>query len=907
MCVSCLSTYAQINPYGKLCVNIEGPKGLTLKKIKVSASVGQVVYLPDTIIKNKAIFQKLYRGTYTLTASAENFETVYDTVRVEGDVTRSKALNITHREIVLPTVKIKGKARAIIYRGDTIQFNPEAVNKLQGDMAREILEQMPGVKIKGDEIQVHGHKVENTYVDGKKTFGDNPTTALDHVEANDVVHIQAYEDKDQKGIDNEKKHRGSWALNIITRSKMVNSHDGKILASVGRTLTDANVNHHDTRYALGGVLNFFSEDLIYSANLMANNENVSSTSNLRFLQIDNVNPTYGNNDCAGLSVNRAWNERTKGLKKLAIGYQYTRKDTESDKLTSDDYLPYDGQASRNYTQENIIKQIGRKHAINAGASFNLSKNISLGASVSQTFTRQDNDKRTIVSDVTGSSVSSGLNLYNRNAHGNATNGKISFFHDLRKWKYSVTADGSRGVNDFAEGRLDSISRQGYEYKVSEHLDIPGSDRDYKMGINVSASKVFKSMSQILKFKYGFDTERKIIQQSSWNLLTSALDSVNTYHYVNRMHMHNASASFETSLGKTYLTLAAGVKKETVSDDNEFGMRSHENYSFLTPDCKVGISTNGRNPFCLYSLNYTVSGSSPNIVQLRHQLDNQNPYFLSIGNPLLSPTITHQFYTADNIPLKHPGQMISLMASIAFMHNSIVNKTNYYDNDTYLPQLNYTTIAHSSVSTYDNAGGGMQARLMVNADHPLSSIRSNIHYALNANYMRMPFLYNDVADKTGTSDVGGFIGFNCNVIPKTRFFVRNSLYYMTSSCKYSNLSSKMLSYGLLASLQTDFYYNFFLKANYEYKLQHDATLKENRHENILNLYLGYKCLPQKRGEISVIVYDLLNSCNNRIVTMNQNFTRQSTQANYGRFISLNFSWTFRKYKSSPHTSIQDVNW
>ncbi len=903
----CLPTFAQINPYGKLHVNVHVPKGLVLKGVKVSASVNSLEYLPDTIIKNKAVFSKLYQGTYVLEASAENFETVYDTVRVEGDVTRHKDLRLTHREIVLPTIKVKGKTRAVIYRGDTIQFNPEAVNKLQNDMAREILEQMPGVEINGDEIQVHGHRVEHTYVDGKKTFGDNPITAFDHIEANDVVHIQAYEDKDQKNVSDEKRRRGSWAMNIITRSKMVNSHDGKVLASAGKTLTDADVNRHDTRYALGGAFNFFSEDLLYSANLMANNENVSSTSNLRFLQIDKVNPTYSNNNCAGLGLDKSWKERTKGLKRVTVGYQYTRKETESDRMTRDDYLPYDGQEARNYTQENIMKRTEGRHDILAGVTFGLSKNMTLSASVNQQFTKQNDENRTNISDVTGNALSSGLNLYSKNGHGNATNGRISLSHRLDKWNYSVAVNGSRGVNDFGEARLDSVSRQGYAYQVSEHLDIPGANRDYQLGVNASASTSLKSMEQKLRFNYSFNTERETVRQSAWNLLTSALDSVNTYHYINHRQAHRASASFETPLGKTYLTLTAGVKHETIRDDNEFGVGSHDHYSFLTPDCKIGISTRGKNPLCTYSLNYAVSGTSPNIVQLRHRIDNQNPYSLNVGNPLLAPTITHQLFTMDNIPLKHPGQAINLMASVEFLRNSVVSKTNYYDKDTYLPQLDYTTMAHSSVNTYDNADGGLHARFSFCADQPLSGIRSNIHYSLNADFMRMPFWYNEVADKTKTSHAGGFIGFNCNAVPKTRFMVRNSLYYMTSSCRYSSLRGKMLTYGLLATLQTDFYPNFFLKANYEYKLQHDATLQENRRESILNLYIGYKCMAHKRGEISVIAYDLFNSYNNRVVTMTQNYTRQSTQVNYGRYISLNFSWTFRKYKTSPHASLRDVDW
>ena len=298
----------------KLTVNVLGPKGVKVENVKVAVYFGNTALLPDTIIGNKALFSNhLYSGVYNIEATAKNFETVYDTIMMNNDRIYHKTIRLERREYTLPALKVKGKVRAVVYKGDTIQFNPEAVNKLQGDMAREILMQMPGVEINGNSISIYGNKVENTYVDGKKIFGDQPTTALDHVEADNVVRIQAFEDKKEKE-DEPQKRRGAWALNIITANKMVNSMDAKVLAAGGKTLGDKIPGQHNTRYAAGGAMNFFSEELHYSAKLMHNNENVASTSDLRFLQIEDVNPSYSKNSCAGVGFDRNWNKR----KKVAI-------------------------------------------------------------------------------------------------------------------------------------------------------------------------------------------------------------------------------------------------------------------------------------------------------------------------------------------------------------------------------------------------------------------------------------------------------------------------------------------------------------------------------------------------------------------------------------------------------------
>lgn len=56
----------------------------------------------------------------------------------------------------------------MVYRGDTIRFNPQGINILEDDVARNILEQMPGVEVSEQSVKVAGKDVEKTYVDGKR-------------------------------------------------------------------------------------------------------------------------------------------------------------------------------------------------------------------------------------------------------------------------------------------------------------------------------------------------------------------------------------------------------------------------------------------------------------------------------------------------------------------------------------------------------------------------------------------------------------------------------------------------------------------------------------------------------------------------------------------------------------------
>lgn len=84
--------------------------------------------------------------------------------------------------------------------------------------------------------------MEKTYVDGKKIFGENPMNALNHLPANDVVYISAYdEDEHKEQTRKNRKGKKRRVLNIETKSKLVNSKEGNLIASIGGNMEKNNL------------------------------------------------------------------------------------------------------------------------------------------------------------------------------------------------------------------------------------------------------------------------------------------------------------------------------------------------------------------------------------------------------------------------------------------------------------------------------------------------------------------------------------------------------------------------------------------------------------------------------------------------------------------------------------------
>ena len=183
---------------------------------------------------------------------ADGFIADSDTLYVHEGQTTQKDFYLTDRVIQLQAVTVKGKIPAMVYRGDTIRFNPQGINILEDDVARNILEQMPGVEVSEQSVKVAGKDVEKTYVDGKKIFGENPMNALNHLSANDVVYISAYdEDEHKEQTRKNRKGKKRRVLNIETKSKLVNSKEGNLIASIGGNMEKKQLADHDVRYGIG--------------------------------------------------------------------------------------------------------------------------------------------------------------------------------------------------------------------------------------------------------------------------------------------------------------------------------------------------------------------------------------------------------------------------------------------------------------------------------------------------------------------------------------------------------------------------------------------------------------------------------------------------------------------------------
>ncbi|MBR1575178.1 MAG: carboxypeptidase regulatory-like domain-containing protein [Bacteroidales bacterium] len=98
---------------------------------------------------------------------------------------------------------LKADVPPIALDKDTIIFRAAAVKVNKGEMAIDILSQMPGVEITESGAKVLNEEVTRVYVDGALLFGEAPMSALNNLPAEEVIDIRSYQEYANKDPDHK--------------------------------------------------------------------------------------------------------------------------------------------------------------------------------------------------------------------------------------------------------------------------------------------------------------------------------------------------------------------------------------------------------------------------------------------------------------------------------------------------------------------------------------------------------------------------------------------------------------------------------------------------------------------------------------------------------------------------------
>lgn len=416
-------------------------------------------------------FRKVPVGKVMILAEAEGFIPVIDSLMVEQGADNERFITMTDRIVDLQMVVVNGTIPALVYRNDTLKFTPDGMNFADDDAAREVLRRMPGVEFSEGQIKVGGKPIMKTYVDGRTSlFGDNPMTAIDHIKATDVAHIYAY-DEDEHPEEENPNHKGGRhrVLNIVTKSKMLNSYDGVLFGGVGPTLGET-LSGNDLRYAGGGSFNFFSDKWLLKLDAMQNNQNSNSTSPSRYFTTESPASTYSENSILGAKLERKWQGKKKGKDTSLSGeYNFSRIAPESMSYSETNYTPLPGMSytERQYISQDLTTSQDNRHVAKINFSSKTDKygNITANYSMNVRHHRDMNESEDL--NILDGVKMSDVRRINNSRKAQEHEADFSFKRNLgRKWQYMVKGNYSSKNEDNTENRFTNLDN-----RVSELLSL----------------------------------------------------------------------------------------------------------------------------------------------------------------------------------------------------------------------------------------------------------------------------------------------------------------------------------------------------------------------------------------------------------------------------------------------------
>ena len=221
-------------------------------------------------------FKNIIPGKKRMLASALNFKTtMMDLDILPGDNAFMVEVVPDYKD--LAAAYVSAEVSPIEIRGDTLVYQPAAVNTMAGESALEILRQMPGVEIKDNAIYINGQRVKRAYVNGTMLFGDNPMAPLNTLMADEVTQIKSFEEASVetrlKGDTHGEKDR---VIDIRTKEEFISAYDAYVQGAGGVDSAPREDGKPQLRYFAGANANFFSERFLFFLNTYSNNLGLNS-------------------------------------------------------------------------------------------------------------------------------------------------------------------------------------------------------------------------------------------------------------------------------------------------------------------------------------------------------------------------------------------------------------------------------------------------------------------------------------------------------------------------------------------------------------------------------------------------------------------------------------------------------
>jgi hypothetical protein len=852
-------------------------------------------------------------GTFVLQISFNGYEPYFKTIvfSKQNPILEIGTIYLKPQAKELEGVAVV--AAPIQIKGDTTEFNAGSFKTKPNATAEDLLKKLPGVTVEKDgSVKAQGQTVKRVLVDGKRFFGDDPTTATKNLPTDVIDKIQVYDaQSDQSSFSGFDDGNRDKTINIITKKDKRKGYFGKLSVGAGnneRYSTAANFNRFNGNQQISFIgqgnninqQNFSIQDLFGTMNrggggMFGGGMRGGGLGNFLTANQAGIATTWA----AGLNYNDVWGKKTSVSGSYFFNNMNRNNDNENHTET---FVTNDSSQFNN--NNTLSDNLNQNHRINFEIDHKFDSVNSLLIRPNFSYQTSDANQQTISTLTKGKliNLSNVQQITNSNSNGYNFSTSILLRHRFKKRGRTISLNLTPGLsNNQTDGSNisynDIYTNSGV---IKDTIDqISSNDRIGKtFSSNLSYTEPITKRSQIeLSYSYNYSKNNSDQQTLMYNKITKNYDIVvhnlnNKFENTNTSNRFNANYRVQLSKEWSY-TLGMGVQfAELTSINNTKATKLNNTYTNYFPTVQLHFNKNRTKNLRLV---YRGQTNAPSITQLQDVVDNTNQLNIKNGNAGLSQEFQHNFnlfYTNfDVITFKN------FFASIngSFTQNKIGNSVVQNTSTTPMIVDGVVLIPGAQYSKPINIDGAMNIFGFINYGFPIKKPKSNLNFSTTVAYTKDVNLYNQTKNYTHNYIIGERINYNMNI--KEIFDIN-----------FASSSSYTFARYTLNNYQNGDYFTqtFSVEPTYSSKsgwiIGSDFDLTMNRGQSagynqtipLWNASIAKTIFKNKGGEIKFSVFDLLNQNKSINRTVEQNYIQDTRTQVLTRYFLLTFTYNLRKF-------------
>ncbi len=823
-------------------------------------------------------------------------------------------------------VPIIAKENRVKQKDDTSEYNAQAFKVNPDASAEDLVTKMPGITSNNGTVTAHGETVQQVYVDGKEFFGQDATLALKNLPAEVIDKVQVFDKwSDQAQFTGFDDGNSQKAINIVTKKNRRNGIFGKLYAGYGYL--------DDSKYSVGGSLNWFNGDRRLSVIGMSNNVNIQNFSTQDILGVIGTatqrqgrgggggqggggqgsnsasasnflignQPGISTTSSAGLNYVDLWGKK----KKVKVVASYFFNLTKNSDVTSLNRQYFNSGDSSDYYNEN-----DQTSSRNINHRVNIRMEYTVDSSNKLIFTpklnlQQNNQLlnqfgQTTIEQVIP--VSQSQTRYNPTSFGYNLSGDVLWQHKFKKPKRTFSIDISSAYS-YKEG-ITTLKSLNYYSENNDSVWLnqtsPTHSNSYTLGGNLAYTEPV-GKTGMLQFNY-----TPANQWSSSNQQTSNYDSVTEGYnlpdtalsnkYTDIYMTHKGGITYRYVTPNKHINFSLGVNEQyaLLTGTQVFPDAYHTNRTFLNtlPNAMFMFKADSGASLRIF---YRTSTNPPSISQLQDVINNSNPLLLSTGNPNLKQAFTHSLLLRYGTTKSKTANSLFAFLTASYTQNYVGSSTFIAGSDTVLSN-NVLLHKGSQITSPVNLNGAISGSAFLNYGFPIEKIKCNMNFTAGLSYNRSPGLINYLTNWASTYNINGGFVLGSNISEKVDFTISyTGSYNIVQNTLQATGNNNYFNHTATAKFNWMFYKGFVFNTSLQNTLYEGVSQGFNVDVYLWNIALGYKFLKDKSFELRASVNDVLNQNTGISRTVTGTYVEDDRTQVLKRYLMLTATYTLKYYK------------